>query len=188
MCGMLWEASCWSKLSSDKQEHLMRALTEEWDKLPQQLLDNVVQRLDEMALSIHKGKKNITLPFSQRTPRKMDMHGIEAREVHHGKGLDCTPVVSRSFEHHTDDSTILARLHPNLEGKHPGGPGPPTSLPLPPSSQEDLRLDGYLECPYSVNALYVYKHLCILWDSKPGSTTQQSASLTIIPDGRRARE
>ncbi|GFV50551.1 hypothetical protein TNCV_4289501 [Trichonephila clavipes] len=32
------------KLSSDKQEHtLIRALTEEWDKLPQQLLDNVVQ-------------------------------------------------------------------------------------------------------------------------------------------------
>ncbi|GFX17353.1 neprilysin-4 [Trichonephila clavipes] len=33
-------ASCWSKLSSDKQEHPHRALTEEWDKLPQQLLDN----------------------------------------------------------------------------------------------------------------------------------------------------
>ncbi|GFV56042.1 transposable element Tc3 transposase [Trichonephila clavipes] len=32
------------KLSSDKQEHpLIRALIEEWDKLPQQLLDNVVQ-------------------------------------------------------------------------------------------------------------------------------------------------
>ncbi|GFV31539.1 hypothetical protein TNCV_1182681 [Trichonephila clavipes] len=38
MCGILWEASCWSKLSSDKQEHLILALTEERDKLPQQLL------------------------------------------------------------------------------------------------------------------------------------------------------
>ncbi|GFU45928.1 transposable element Tc3 transposase [Trichonephila clavipes] len=44
---MLWEASCWSKLSSDKQEHPNpNTLTEEWDKLPQQLLDNVVQRRD----------------------------------------------------------------------------------------------------------------------------------------------
>ncbi|GFU06582.1 hypothetical protein TNCV_1002221, partial [Trichonephila clavipes] len=40
---MYWEASCWSKLSSDKKNTLIRALTEEWDKLPQQLLDNVVQ-------------------------------------------------------------------------------------------------------------------------------------------------
>ncbi|GFX56935.1 hypothetical protein TNCV_3567071 [Trichonephila clavipes] len=39
-------ASCWLKISSDKQEHtLIRALTEEWDKLPQQLLDNVVQSM-----------------------------------------------------------------------------------------------------------------------------------------------
>ncbi|GFU70300.1 transposable element Tc1 transposase [Trichonephila clavipes] len=28
MCGMLWEASCWSKLSSDKQEHPHPTLTE----------------------------------------------------------------------------------------------------------------------------------------------------------------
>ncbi|GFW39314.1 hypothetical protein TNCV_1832991 [Trichonephila clavipes] len=35
--GCFGEASCWSKLS------FIRALTEEWDKLPQQLLDNVVQ-------------------------------------------------------------------------------------------------------------------------------------------------
>ncbi|GFT63447.1 hypothetical protein TNCV_2165631 [Trichonephila clavipes] len=53
---MLWEASCWSKLSSDKQEHLIRALTEEWDKLPQQLLDNVVQsmvRSVECCITLH---------------------------------------------------------------------------------------------------------------------------------------
>ncbi|GFU78056.1 hypothetical protein TNCV_4778641 [Trichonephila clavipes] len=55
---MLWEASCWSKLSSDKQEHLIRALTEEWDKLPQQLLDNVVQsmvRRVECCITLHGG-------------------------------------------------------------------------------------------------------------------------------------
>ncbi|GFV54872.1 transposable element Tcb2 transposase [Trichonephila clavipes] len=56
---MLWEASCWSKLSSDKQEHpLIRALTEEWGKLPQQLLDNVVQsmvRRVECCITLHGG-------------------------------------------------------------------------------------------------------------------------------------
>ncbi|GFU52965.1 hypothetical protein TNCV_1142571 [Trichonephila clavipes] len=39
-------------------------------------------------------------------------------------------------------------FHPNLEGENPGGgQGPPTSLPLPPTTREDLRLDGYLEYP-----------------------------------------
>ncbi|GFV01794.1 uncharacterized protein TNCV_2550481 [Trichonephila clavipes] len=50
---MLWGASCWSKLSSDKQEHLIRALTEEWDKLPQQLLDNVVQSMGTTCGMLH---------------------------------------------------------------------------------------------------------------------------------------
>ncbi|GFU70950.1 hypothetical protein TNCV_2540841 [Trichonephila clavipes] len=50
---MLWEASCWSKLSSDKQEHLIRALTEEWDKLPQQPLDNVVQSMVRRGMLHH---------------------------------------------------------------------------------------------------------------------------------------
>ncbi|GFW28970.1 hypothetical protein TNCV_202931 [Trichonephila clavipes] len=57
--GFFGEASCWSKLSSDKQEHpLIRALTEEWDKLPQQLLDNVVQsmaRRVECCITLHGG-------------------------------------------------------------------------------------------------------------------------------------
>ncbi|GFW19945.1 hypothetical protein TNCV_866511 [Trichonephila clavipes] len=42
---------------------------------------------------------------------------------------------------------ILARLHPNFEGEYPGGQGPPTSLPLPPTSRENLRLDGCLKYP-----------------------------------------
>ncbi|GFV96949.1 uncharacterized protein TNCV_4351621 [Trichonephila clavipes] len=37
-------------------------------------------------------------------------------------------------------------FYPNFEGEHPGGAQrPPTSLPLPPTSREDLRLEGYLE-------------------------------------------
>ncbi|GFT39268.1 hypothetical protein TNCV_2421971 [Trichonephila clavipes] len=42
---MLWEASCWSKLSSDKQEHPHPCTHRGMDKLPQQLLDNVVQSM-----------------------------------------------------------------------------------------------------------------------------------------------
>ncbi|GFW43289.1 transposable element Tcb2 transposase [Trichonephila clavipes] len=41
----LGEASCWSKPSSTNKNTLIRALTEEWDKLPQQLQDNVVQSM-----------------------------------------------------------------------------------------------------------------------------------------------
>ncbi|GFU28871.1 uncharacterized protein TNCV_470071 [Trichonephila clavipes] len=41
--GCFGEASCWSKLSSDKQEHPNPCTRRRWDKLPQQLLDNVVQ-------------------------------------------------------------------------------------------------------------------------------------------------
>ncbi|GFU45865.1 hypothetical protein TNCV_2969581 [Trichonephila clavipes] len=43
MWGCFGEASCSSKLSSENKNTVIRALTEEWDKLPQQLLDNVVQ-------------------------------------------------------------------------------------------------------------------------------------------------
>ncbi|GFV93862.1 hypothetical protein TNCV_1811171 [Trichonephila clavipes] len=43
--GMLWEASCWSKLPSDKQEHPHPYTHRGMDKLPQQLLDNFVQSL-----------------------------------------------------------------------------------------------------------------------------------------------
>ncbi|GFV61998.1 hypothetical protein TNCV_4108011 [Trichonephila clavipes] len=41
-------------------------------------------------------------------------------------------------------------FHSTFEGEQPAGDqGPPTSLPFPPTSREDLRLDGYLEqkCP-----------------------------------------
>ncbi|GFX26956.1 hypothetical protein TNCV_1841281 [Trichonephila clavipes] len=45
---------------------------------------------------------------------------------------------------------VLARFHSNFEGQPPGGgQRPPISLFLPPTSQEDLWLDGYLEYPMS---------------------------------------
>ncbi|GFY01243.1 nibrin [Trichonephila clavipes] len=53
-------------------------------------------------------------------------------------------VVSRSFEHHTGDSTIWLSFTPVLREDTWGRQGPPTSLPLPPTSLEDLQLDGYL--------------------------------------------
>ncbi|GFV73108.1 hypothetical protein TNCV_3665251 [Trichonephila clavipes] len=31
---------------------------------------------------------------------------IKTHEIHHGKGLDSTPVVSRSYEHHVGDRAI----------------------------------------------------------------------------------
>ncbi|GFU47613.1 uncharacterized protein TNCV_2443351 [Trichonephila clavipes] len=58
-----------------------------------------------------------------------------------------------------------------------GGPRPPTSLPLPPTSREDLRLDGYLGYPNATKALYIHKHPCLLRDSNPDPTARQSASL-----------
>ncbi|GFX17316.1 uncharacterized protein TNCV_3553211 [Trichonephila clavipes] len=79
----------------------------------------------------------------------------------------------------------LARFHSNLEGEHPGGgQGHPTSPPLPSTSREDMRLDGYLKYPHAAKALYIYKHPCLLRDSDRVTTAQQSASLTTKPDGR----
>ncbi|GFV60354.1 hypothetical protein TNCV_3469901 [Trichonephila clavipes] len=50
---------------------------------------------------------------------------------------------------------------------------PPTSLPLPSNSQEDLRFDGYLELPDAMKALYINKHPCLLRDSNPDPTAPQ---------------
>ncbi|GFV81152.1 uncharacterized protein TNCV_3742131 [Trichonephila clavipes] len=95
---------------------------------------------------------------------------IEAHEVHLGKGLDCTPVVCRRLEYHAGDGTILLSCPPILREHPGGGQGPPTSLPLPPTTREDLRRDSYLEYPHAAKALYIYKHPCLLRDSNPGPT------------------
>ncbi|GFV60622.1 hypothetical protein TNCV_2739711 [Trichonephila clavipes] len=47
----------------------------------------------------------------------------------------------------------------------------------------DLWLDGYLEYSHAAYALYHHEHPCLLRDSNVGPMAQQSASLTIIPDG-----
>ncbi|GFW88801.1 hypothetical protein TNCV_4972941 [Trichonephila clavipes] len=58
-----------------------------------------------------------------------------------------------------------------VEGEHlGGGQSPPTSLSLPPTSQEDSRFDGYLKYLHAVKAIYFYKPPCLLWDSIPGPT------------------
>ncbi|GFU13713.1 hypothetical protein TNCV_939391 [Trichonephila clavipes] len=56
---------------------------------------------------------------------------------------------SVSFEHHAGDSTIWLGFDPILKENISGG----TSLPLPPTSREDLRLKGYLEYPYAAKNL-----------------------------------
>ncbi|GFW93977.1 hypothetical protein TNCV_4812951 [Trichonephila clavipes] len=55
---------------------------------------------------------------------------------------------------------------PQFRGRKPWGwSGPPTYLPLPPITREDLRLDGYLEYSHAAKALNIYKHPCLLRDS-----------------------
>ncbi|GFT07930.1 hypothetical protein TNCV_873601 [Trichonephila clavipes] len=48
--------------------------------------------------------------------------------------------------------------------------GSPTSLPLPPTSREDLKLDGYLEYPPAAKALYIYKYPYLPRDLNQGPT------------------
>ncbi|GFV56048.1 hypothetical protein TNCV_2266341 [Trichonephila clavipes] len=60
-------------------------------------------------------------------------------------------------------------VSPNFEGEHPrGGHEPPTSLSFPPTSREDLWLDGYFKYPHAAKSLYIYKHPCLLLNSNPG--------------------
>ncbi|GFY00307.1 hypothetical protein TNCV_4711091 [Trichonephila clavipes] len=60
-------------------------------------------------------------------------------------------------------------VSPQFRGRTPrGGQGPPNSLPVPPTSREDLRLDGYLKYPNAVKALYIYKYTCLLRGSNSG--------------------
>ncbi|GFV80200.1 hypothetical protein TNCV_1477621 [Trichonephila clavipes] len=71
-----------------------------------------------------------------------------------------TLAVICSFEHHTGDRTILARFHPNLEGEHSEGvQRPPAFLSYPPTSREDLQLDGHLEYPHAAQALYTFTNI-----------------------------
>ncbi|GFX52091.1 hypothetical protein TNCV_4654201 [Trichonephila clavipes] len=84
------------------------------------------------------------------------------------------PVVSRSLEHHADDSTIWLDSTPILR-KYTLGVvrGLPPSLPS--ASQDDLRLDYNLEYHYAAKALYKYKPSCLFLGFEPrpyGSTVR----------------
>ncbi|GFS65928.1 hypothetical protein TNCV_2509791 [Trichonephila clavipes] len=85
-------------------------------------------------------------------------------------------------------STILyklARFHTSFEGEQPGG-GHRVSYPSYPSTnpRRGLAAVPLFRVPPAEKALYICKHPCLLRDSNPGPTVQQSASLTTIPDGR----
>ncbi|GFX21084.1 uncharacterized protein TNCV_4366641 [Trichonephila clavipes] len=96
-----------------------------------------------------------------------------------------TKQVTVRFSPYQIPISVPVYSYPNFEGEHPGGgQGPSTSLPLPSTSLKDLRLDGYLEYPHAAIVLYIYKHPCLLWDSNPVPTAQQSVSQTTIPNGR----
>ncbi|GFV08277.1 hypothetical protein TNCV_327111 [Trichonephila clavipes] len=74
---------------------------------------------------------------------------MEAYGIHHNKGL-CdarAPVATRSFEHHSGDSTIWP-VSPNFEGGHPGEwvRGLPLLFLF---YQPHERTGGYLEYPHA---------------------------------------
>ncbi|GFW78077.1 hypothetical protein TNCV_135471 [Trichonephila clavipes] len=70
------------------------------------------------------------------------------------------------YRRHND----LARIHPNFEGESlEGGQGPLTSLPIPPTSREDFRLNGCLIYHHAAKALNIHKHPCILRVSNTGT-------------------
>ncbi|GFX46704.1 uncharacterized protein TNCV_4038521 [Trichonephila clavipes] len=77
----------------------------------------------------------------------------------------CTPVVNRSFEHHTYDSTFWLGSTLILRVKG-----------LAPTSRKDLRLDGCLEYPQAAKVLCIYKHPCLHRDSKPYGTAVDVAN------------
>ncbi|GFS95113.1 uncharacterized protein TNCV_2704681 [Trichonephila clavipes] len=88
--------------------------------------------------------------------------------------IEITPVVSLSFEHHAGDSTILLGSTQILRENNLEVVRGLQLSSRSTTSREDLLLDGYLECPHATKALYIYKHPCLLWDSNPDPTAQQS--------------
>ncbi|GFU75248.1 hypothetical protein TNCV_2056911 [Trichonephila clavipes] len=100
-----------------------------------------------------------------------------AHEIHRGQKLvvRLSLVLALSI---TQVTVRFSSVPPQFCGRTPWG-WSETSLPLPPTSREDLRFVDYLEYPHAAKELYAYKHTCLLRDSK-GPTALQSASLTTI--------
>ncbi|GFV29331.1 DDE_3 domain-containing protein [Trichonephila clavipes] len=68
----------------------------------------------------------------------------------------------------------LARFHLSLEGEHPGGSqGTPTSLSLPPTSREDLRLEGYSK--YREDTIHLLKAM-----SPPGFEPRPNGTIDSV--------
>ncbi|GFX84557.1 hypothetical protein TNCV_560721 [Trichonephila clavipes] len=63
--GCFGRKSCWSKLSSDKQEYPHPCTHRDCDKLPQQLLDNVVQSMVRRGMLHHTPRWTypVLIPF-----------------------------------------------------------------------------------------------------------------------------
>ncbi|GFU68363.1 hypothetical protein TNCV_3077511 [Trichonephila clavipes] len=74
--------------------------------------------------------------------------------AHHWKAAK-SPGLSLQFRSSSALQTALASLRSSHLGgmtfMQGGGQRPPTSLPLPPTSREDLRLDSYLEYQHAAN-------------------------------------
>ncbi|GFT26410.1 dynein heavy chain 17, axonemal [Trichonephila clavipes] len=124
----------------------------------------------------------------------MYLFSLKAHVIHHSKGLDVRLSLAATLSL-IQVTVNLAQFHPNFEGEHPGGgsrashlSSPSTNLARRLAARRLFRLlNGYLEYPHAENAPYIYKHPCLLQDSNPGPTTQQSASLITIPDGRQQK-
>ncbi|GFV61490.1 mediator of RNA polymerase II transcription subunit 25 [Trichonephila clavipes] len=65
-----------------------------------------------------------------------------------------------NFQHHSGDSTILLGFTQILRNNTLRVVRDLPPLPLPPTSRENLQLEGYLEYPHAPKTLYIYKHPC----------------------------
>ncbi|GFW99599.1 uncharacterized protein TNCV_3418321 [Trichonephila clavipes] len=100
---------------------------------------------------------------------------IKVHEISSWQEANCTPVVSRSFEHHVGDNTLCFGSTPVSRAPWIGQ--------RPTNSTTGLRLDGYLEYPHAAKALYIYRYPCHLLNSNTGPNTPQSASQTTVLNG-----
>ncbi|GFV82735.1 hypothetical protein TNCV_4147031 [Trichonephila clavipes] len=82
-----------------------------WDLVGQRLVHDPrpAASKHELLLHIHAERKclgYLDFMLVLLLPHRIGMCQNKAHEIHHGKGLDCMPVVSRSLEHHTSDNTF----------------------------------------------------------------------------------
>ncbi|GFU68828.1 hypothetical protein TNCV_1548121 [Trichonephila clavipes] len=111
---------------------------------------------------------------------------IDAYEIHRGKCMGVCLSLGVALGNTFRCQYVLARFHPNSERKHIRvGQGGPTSLSLsfhhPPERIFGRRL--FRVTPCRKGTIHLQTPMSSPWDSNLGPTTQQSASLTTIPDG-----